>query len=95
MVYADSLTAVSAPGFKYTAQPERVNLFRRSITRVGELPCDIVVSTHPSATGLDAKIKKREQQKGSGPDPFVDQGCKALAASALKTLEARIAEEKK
>ncbi|HYB96743.1 MAG TPA: subclass B3 metallo-beta-lactamase [Vicinamibacterales bacterium] len=95
LVYADSLTAVSAPGFKYTAEPERVAAFRRSITRVAELPCDIVVSTHPSATGLDAKIQKRAELKGAGPDPFVDHGCKAFAAGALKSLEARIAEEKK
>ena len=95
IVYADSLTAVSADGFKYTAEPERVNLFRRSISRVAELPCDIVISTHPSATGLDAKIKKRAERKAGGPDPFVDHGCKALAAGALTALEKRIAEEKK
>ena len=94
LVYADSISAVAAPGFKYTAEPERVSLFRRSISRVAELPCDIVVSTHPSATRLDDKIKKRAAQKG-GPDPFVDHGCKALAATALKGLEARIAEERK
>lgn len=95
MVYADSISAVSAPGFKFTATPELVNAFRRSITRLAELPCDIVVSTHPSATNLDAKIKKRAELKGAGPDPFVDHGCKALAAGAMKGLEARIAEEKK
>ena len=95
MVYADSISAVSAPGFKFTAQPEVVNRFRRSISRLAELPCDIVVSTHPSATNLDAKVKKRAELKGAGPDPFVDRGCKALAATAMKGLEARIAEEKK
>jgi len=95
MVYADSISAISAPGFKFTATPEVVNLFRRSITRLSELPCDIVVSTHPSATNLDAKFKKRAELKGAGPDPFVDHGCKALAAGAMKGLEARIAEEKK
>lgn len=95
MVYADSISAVAAPGFKFTEKPEVVNLFRRSITRVSELPCDIVVSTHPQATNLDAKLKKRAELKGAGPDPFVDQGCKALAAAAMKNLEARIAEEKK
>lgn len=95
IVYADSLTAVSAPGFKYTDDPDRVHLFRRSITRVAELPCDIVVSTHPQATGLDAKIKKRATLKGAATDPFVDQGCQALAAAGLKSLEARITEEKK
>ena len=95
MVYADSLTAVSAPGFKYTDSPDRVNAFRRSISRMAELPCDIVISTHPSATNLDAKIKKRAEMKGADPDPFVDHGCKALAATAMKGLDARIAEEKK
>jgi metallo-beta-lactamase class B len=95
MVYADSISAVSADGFKFTAKPAVIASFRRSISRLGELPCDIVVSTHPSATNLDAKIKKRAELKGAGPDPFVDQGCKALAATAMKNLEARIAEEKK
>ncbi len=77
----------------FTATPVLVNLFRRSVTRLAELPCDIVISTHPSATNLDDKIKKRAAQNG-GPDPFVDHGCKALAATAMKGLEARIAEEK-
>lgn len=95
MVYADSISAVSAPGFKFTAKPEVVSLFRRSISRLSELPCDIVVSTHPSATNLDAKLKKRAALKGAGPDPFVDRGCKVLATTAMKGFEARIAEEKK
>jgi metallo-beta-lactamase class B len=95
MVYADSVSAVAAPGFKFTDSPERVNSFRRSISRLGELPCDIVVSTHPQATRLDAKLKMRAARNGAGPDPLVDQGCKALAATALKGLDARIAEEKK
>ena len=94
IVYADSLTAASADGFKFTAVPGRVEAFRRSISRVAELPCDIVVSTHPSATNLDAKIKRRAQMKGADPDPFVDHGCKALADNAFKALEKRIAEEK-
>lgn len=95
MVYADSLTAVAAPGFKYTDDPERVTLFRRSISRVAELPCDIVISTHPQATGLDSKIRKRAALKGAETDPFIDHGCKALAAAGTKSLDARIAEEKK
>jgi metallo-beta-lactamase class B len=95
IVYADSVSAVSAPGYKFTDHPEVIAKFRRTVSRMAELPCDIVVSTHPSATNLDAKIKQRAEMKGAGPDPFVDHGCKALAATALKGLEARIAEEKK
>lgn len=93
IVYADSISAVSADGFKFTDSAERVNAFRRSISRLAELPCDIVISTHPSATNLDQKVRDRAAQKG-GPDPFVDHGCKALAATAMKGLEARIAQEK-
>jgi metallo-beta-lactamase class B len=52
IVYADSLNPVSAPAFRFTGDGKRPSLvpsFRRSITTVGELPCDILVSVHPSA----------------------------------------------
>jgi metallo-beta-lactamase class B len=84
MVYADSLTSGSAPGFTYG--PERLALFRRSIEKVAALPCDIVVSPHPYFTQLFEK-----QKRGSFDDP---KGCQAYAADGLKRLEARIAEEK-
>lgn len=96
LVYADSLSPVSAPGFRYTASPALVAQFRRTITRVAELPCDIIVSTHPEFTQIDAKLKRRAEQKGPGPDPFIDpQACRAYAAQAMKRLEARIADEAK
>ena len=95
LVYADSISAVAGPGYRYSDHPDVIAQLRRSINRLGELPCDIVVSTHPSATGLDAKIQKRAAMKSGDADPFVDQGCKALAANALKGLEAQLAKEKK
>ena len=96
MVYADSISAVSAPGFKFTAHPELVAQLRRSITRLGELPCDVMVSTHPGFTQIDDKLKRRAQMKAGDPDPFIDANlCKAYAANAMKGLEARLAEEKK
>jgi metallo-beta-lactamase class B len=52
IVYADSLNAVSAPAFRFSGDGKRASLvpaFRRSITTVGELPCDVLVSVHPSA----------------------------------------------
>jgi len=52
MVYADSLSAVAAPGFRFSGDkdsPSRVDAFRRSIGRVAELPCDILVAPHPFA----------------------------------------------
>jgi metallo-beta-lactamase class B len=93
MVYADSLTSVSAPGFKYGA---RLESFRRSIEKVAALPCDIVLSPHPQFTDVDRKLKQRAGLKGDGPDPFIDpDGCRAYAADGMKRLEARIAAESK
>jgi metallo-beta-lactamase class B len=93
MVYADSLTSPSAPGFKYG---KRLEVFRRSIEKVAALPCDIILSPHPQFTQVDAKLKRRSELKGQGPDPFIDSnGCRAYAAQGLKQLEARIAEESK
>jgi metallo-beta-lactamase class B len=93
VVYADSLTSVSAPGFKYG---QRLESFRRSIEKVAALPCDIVLSPHPSFTQVDAKLKRRAEMTGQGTDPFIDaNGCKAYAADGMKRLEARRAEESK
>lgn len=95
LVYADSLTAVSAPGFRFTGDgktPGVVEKFRRSIATVAALPCDIVITTHPSATNLDGKLKRRAEKPAV--DPLIDpQGCRALAAAATKQLDARVAEE--
>ncbi len=91
MVYADSLTSPSAPGFKYG---KRLIEFRDSIRKVAALPCDIVLSPHPSFTQVDQKLQRRAERNGNGPDPFIDpNGCKAYAADGLKRLEARIAQE--
>jgi metallo-beta-lactamase class B len=93
MVYADSLTSPSAPGFKYG---QRLVEFRRSIEIVAALPCDIVLSPHPSFTQVDEKLRKRAELSGKGPDPFIDAGgCRAYAADGMKRLEARIAQEAK
>jgi metallo-beta-lactamase class B len=93
MVYADSVTSPSAPGFKYG---DRLESFRKSIEKVAALPCDIVLSPHPQFTQVDQKLKRRAELKGEGPDPFIDaNGCRAYAAAGMKQLEARRAQEAK
>jgi metallo-beta-lactamase class B len=93
MVYADSLTSPSAPGFKYG---QRLVEFRDSIDKVAALPCDIVLSPHPSFTQVDQKLKKRAELNGQGPDPFIDpNGCRIYAAFGRMLLDARIAQEAK
>lgn len=97
MVYADSLTAVSAPGFRFSGDqthPSIADRFRASIDLVEKLPCDIVVSTHPGFTRIQEKLAARQKQ--AQPDPFYEpSGCRTYAAEARKRLEQRLADEKK
>ena len=92
MVYADSLTATVAPGFKYSAEPARVAAFRRSLATVAALPCDVVVSVHPEFTDLAGKIKLRA---AGDANAFIDPAsCRAYAAFGERSLERELAAEK-
>lgn len=97
IVYADSLTAVSAPDFRYSDAKNgagRVEQFRASIDRVAALPCDIVIAAHPAFSDLDGKRARR--RAGVTPDPFIDpQGCRTYAAEARRRLDARVADEQR
>jgi metallo-beta-lactamase class B len=96
VIYADSLTAVSAPGFRFTdaaTHPGIIDAFRRSIATVERLPCDVLLTVHPGFADLDKKLERRRQ--GSRTNPFIDaQACRTYAANASGTLDRRIAEEK-
>jgi metallo-beta-lactamase class B len=93
LVYADSLNAVSAPGFKFSTHPERVSAFRSSIEKVRALPCDILLSVHPEFSGLDRKLARRTVTPST--NPFVDpDACRTYAGNASRTLEQRITDER-
>lgn len=93
IVYADSLSAVAAPGFRFTGDATHPSIeasFRASIAKVAALPCDVFMTTHPQYAGIVDKAKRRT----TDVNPFIDSGaCRAYAAGALKGLEARLAEE--
>ena len=97
IVYADSFSAVSAPGFRFTGDdmhPGIVDQFRRSIGIVDKLPCDILLSTHPGFSDMDGRLERRAQ--GAIPDPFIDtQACHAYANDSGRRLDKRIEEEKR
>jgi metallo-beta-lactamase class B len=58
IVYADSLTPVSSDSYKFIDHPEVVAAFNASLVRVGSLKCDILLSPHPSASGLRDRLLK-------------------------------------
>ena len=96
IVYADSLNAISAPGFHFLADASHTDLtagFRKSIRTVANLPCDILISVHPDVTGMPAKFA--QQLAHATPNPFIDkQACRTYANAMQAKLDARIREEK-
>lgn len=100
VVYADSLTAVSAPGFHFSGTettPGVEATFRATLAKIAALPCDILLAPHPYVFDLDAKLERLTQQAPgkTNENPFIDPGaCRAYAAAASKALDSRIAKER-
>jgi metallo-beta-lactamase class B len=96
VVYGDSINAVSAPGFHFLADashPDLTPQLRNSIRTLARLPCDILISAHPDASGFDRKLRALASEPAA--NPFIDRdACRRYAGGFAKVLEARIAEEK-
>ncbi len=91
MVYADSLTAISDDVYRYSddaVHPGVLERFRQTLVRVSALKCDILLTPHPSASGMWSRI---------GPDasePLVDTtACRSYAQKATARLDKRLADE--
>ena len=93
IAYADSLSAISAPGYRFLNHPAYVAGFRRALATVAALPCDILLTPHPDASGFWEKVARRKSPADVAPliDP---QACRDYAADAGKDLDARLAKER-
>jgi metallo-beta-lactamase class B len=89
VVYADSLTAVSAEGYRF-GDGEAVNQIIESTDTLSRLDCDILLSPHPFFFGMEDKLEKRDEG-----NPFVnDVACMIYAESMLMWLEQRLESER-
>lgn len=86
IAYADSVSAISADGYRYADHPERVAAFRAAMATVAALPCDILLTPHPQASAMFERF--------AGRAPLADPaGCGVYAARGLAGLDARLARE--
>jgi metallo-beta-lactamase class B len=96
VVYADSLSAVSDEGFRFSGDGKRPSLaeaFRKSFAVVEALPCDVLLVPHPFVMGMEEKLGRL--RKDPSVNPFIDAGaCRGYAARQRKAFEARLASEK-
>ncbi|MDK2761960.1 MAG: subclass B3 metallo-beta-lactamase [Sphingopyxis sp.] len=86
IAYIDSLSAVSADNYRFSDHPDYVAMMRATFAKVPTLPCDLLITPHPGASGLFERL--------AGDAPLVDAaGCKTYAAGAAKRLDDRLAKE--
>lgn len=88
IAYVDSLTAISAPAYRFTGHPAYLATFNTTLRRVAVLPCDLLITPHPGASGLYERL--------AGKAPLVDRAaCTGYAAVARAGLDERLARERK
>jgi metallo-beta-lactamase class B len=86
IVYADSVSAVSTEGYRFTAHPRYVAAFRSSLNRIAALPCGLLVTPHPGASNLLDRLE--------GKAPLIGPGqCRAYAQRGRQGLAERLASE--
>ena len=86
IAYADSATTISADAYRFSDHPDRVAAARRGLATMRRLPCDILVTPHPSASDLFDRL--------SGEGALEDHNaCRAYADAASARLDRRLASE--
>ena len=91
MAYSDSLTAISDDTYRFSddaRHPGALAAFRATLETVASLPCDVLVTPHPSASALWSRTAPADEK------PLVDgAACRAYAERARLRLEQRLAKE--
>ena len=86
IVYADSLSPVSAPNYRFSDHSAYLAAYRASIAKIGASPCEILLTPHPTASDMPKRLALGE--------PLLDaDACKTYAAQLTRSLDERLAKE--
>jgi metallo-beta-lactamase class B len=86
IVYADSVSAVSADGYRFSDHKAYVRAFRESLKFIGRMRCDLLITPHPGASNFIDRLE--------GKAPLIGPGqCAAYAANGRAALDARLVKE--
>ena len=86
IAYADSISTISSPDYRFSDHPARIDAARAGLRVIEGLPCDLIITPHPSSSNLLDRL--------SGKAPLVDpRGCITHAAQGSAGLAQRLAEE--
>ena len=86
IAYIDSVNTISSDDYRFTDHPGRIDAARTGLRVIEALPCDLILSPHPEASDLLARL--------SGHAKLIDsRGCIAYAAAGNDRLAKRLAKE--
>ncbi|MDC8756352.1 subclass B3 metallo-beta-lactamase [Janthinobacterium fluminis] len=95
IVFADSVGAFSRKGFKFSANEDYPNVlqdFQRSFATLAALPCDVLLTGHPDAADVAARLARPRE---AGKSAFVDpEACRKYVAKGRDNLSRRLATER-
>lgn len=86
IVYADSLSPVSAPNYRFTDHPAYVAAYRASIAKIASSSCEILLTPHPAASNMPKRL-------ALGQPLFEADGCKTYAGQLSRELDDRLSKE--
>jgi metallo-beta-lactamase class B len=93
IVYADSVTAISSDGYRFSDHRALLEGFQKSFAFLRAAPCDVLLTAHPEVGDLWQRLERRDQGEA---DAMIDgKACKALAAGYEDQLRRRLATEQK
>ena len=87
IAYADSISTISSDDYRFTDHPERVDAARAGLRTIEALPCDLLLTPHPSSSDL----LNRLSGKAALSSP---RACVAYAAGGSERLMQRLEKEK-
>jgi metallo-beta-lactamase class B len=85
IVYADSLTPGADKTYRFSDHPAYLAAYRASIAKVAALPCDILLTPHPSASDMVTRLQRAQVEN--------ENACRDYAAALTKQLDDRLAKE--
>lgn len=85
IAYADSLSTPSADDYRFGEHPDYVTQVLAGFDAAANLPCDILLTPHPSASGMIERLTNGALQD--------QEGCAAYSREAASNFQTRLAEE--
>ncbi len=85
IIYADSLSPVSADDYQFSDHPKYLEEYRKGIARVAAIECDILITPHPSHSNMVRRAATGTFEGG--------MSCREYAAGKMRDLDKRLAKE--